>query len=937
MIRKKRTKITTILLTLLLVFQSFGASAFASFGTLLSEDSTQVSPGVTYTKQQYNGGYHRAVNLLNINLNDPFTALEVSLPEPLTAVTTVSNRAIQNNYEGHFVVGATNAGFFDTAGKMPVNLIAKDNKLINIGMSGTKTAKSPTNEPIAFGINRNGKAVIDRYKLEMITTLGGQTLNLDKFNGTRGEKAVHLYQSPRQTTGTNEWGTEIVISDVTPSPSNQIIGQTMTGTVSQITRFGEGGNAAIPSNGFVISAHGQEWSEKLKNVQIGDMVDLRLSLGDVWQDAQYVIGTGPQLVKNGQVSISMDESDDFAKSRHPRTAVATNQAGDQVYLITVDGRQSGFSNGATLREFANHLISMGAYNAINLDGGGSTAMAVRELGNTQPKLVSSPSDGVERKISSVFQVISSAPTSDPKTLKLTKPDGKILKGTKVQLAYKYALDQYFNPVQVNANDITLSVDGNVGSTDGLTFTAESAGSGKIIARYNDATGEVPVTVVDKLDKIEIQPKSVVIGTNEAIQLSANAIYNGGEPIIFDKSLIKWSVDGNIGTITPDGKFIASEEKSAGSIIAQFENVTASIPVKVGVDPVMIDGFESLAKWSADQAKANAAVELATGNGNVQEGQNSLKLSYDFTTAEEGIKVAYATAKTPIELNGYPKELGLWVKGDGAAHWLRAHITDGTGKQYTINFTEEHGLSWTGWKYVRAVVPANLTLPLKFDRIYVAEAVKEKQNKGAIYFDGLQSAYVNNHPAPQGNPGAGATPDVSFKDITNKHWAYGSVAFLSNRGIIKGYEDNSFRPNAEITRAQAAAMIAREFKLTDTKDKALPFNDVKNTHYAYNAIKAVSEAGIINGQPGGKFAPDAPLTRAEMAVILNRAYKLQGETNKTFTDVKTSHWAAKDIAILAANKVTGGYEDGSFKPSKPTTRAEFSSFMERVIKMDANKQ
>ncbi|HHW36308.1 MAG TPA: hypothetical protein GXX18_03315 [Bacillales bacterium] len=953
MIRMKRTKITTILLTLLLVFQSFGASAFASFGTLLSDESTQVSSGVTYTKQQYNGSYNRAVNLLNINLNDPYTALEVSLPEPLTAVSTVSNRALQNHYEGHFVIGAANAGFFDMAGKMPVNLIAKDNKLINIGIAGTKTSKSPTNEPIAFGINGNGKAVIDRYKIEMITTIGGQTLNLNNFNGTRGEKAIHLYQSPRQTTGTNEWGTEIVISEVTPSPSSQIIGQTMTGTVSKVTRFGEGGNAAIPSNGFVISAHGQEWSEKLNNVQVGDMVDLSLSLGAVWQDAAYVIGTGPQLVKNGQVSISMDENDSFAKSRHPRTAITTNQAGDQVYLVTVDGRQNGYSNGATLREFANYLISIGAYNAINLDGGGSTAIAVRGLGTAQPKLVNSPSEGVERKVSSVLQVISTAPISDPETLKLTKPDGKILKGTKVQLDYKYALDQYMNLVQVNANDITLSVDGNVGSTSGLTFTAENAGSGKIMARYNDATGEVPVTVVDKLDKIEIQPKSVVIGTNESIQLSANAIYNGGEPIIFDKSVIKWSVDGNIGSITPDGKFIAGGEKAAGNIIAQFENVTASIPVKVGVDPVMIDGFESLAKWSADQAKANATVELATGNGNVQEGQNSLKLAYDFTTAEEGIKVAYAAAKTPIDLKGYPKELGLWVKGDGAGHWLRANIIDGTGKQHTINFTEEHGLTWTGWKYVRAVVPANLTLPLKFDRIYVAEAVKEKQNKGAIFFDGLQSAYVNNHPALQGNPSAGngnsngtgngsgsgqaPTSGVAFKDITNKYWAYGSIEFLSNRGIIKGYEDNTFRPNAEITRAMAAAMIAREFKLTDSKDKAFPFNDVKNTHYAYNAIKAVSEAGIINGQPGGKFAPDAPLTRAEMAVILNRAYKLQGETNKTFTDVNASHWAAKDIAILAANNVTGGYEDGSFKPSKPTTRAEFSSFMERVIKMDANKE
>ncbi|HHY74218.1 MAG TPA: hypothetical protein GX497_13545 [Bacillus bacterium] len=949
MIRLKRNTIA-ILLSILLVFQSFGSTVFA-FGTKIGEESTQVSPGVTYTEQKYNGSYERAVNLLNIDLNDPFTSLEVSLPNPLTAVTTVSNRAVQNNYEGHFVIGAANAGFFDMAGKMPVNLIAENNKLINIGIAGTKGPTSPTNEPIAFGINRYGKAVIDRYKLDVVANIAGNSINISKINGERGENAIHLYKSPKQTTGTNEWGTEIVVSNVMPIPTELYVGQTMTGTVSQISRFGEGGNAAIPYDGFVISAHGPEWSERLKNVQVGDMIDFQYSLGDVWQDAQYVIGTGPLLVKNGQVSISMDENQSFAKSLQPRTAIATNQTGDKVFLVTVDGRQNGHSNGATLRELADYLISLGAYNAINLDGGGSTAMTVRALGNVQPTLVNKPSEGVERKVSSIFQVISSAPTSDPKTLKLSIPNGKILKGTPVQLNLQYALDQYFNPVKVNASDITLAAEGNVGTINGMTFTAGNAGTGKILASYNGAYGEVPVTVIDKIDKIEIEPKSVVIGTNESIQLTANAIYNGGEPIVFDRSVIKWSVDGNIGTITADGKFTAGTEKAAGNIIATFENNKASIPVKVGVDPVFIDGFESLANWTAEQAKANASVELASGSGDVQEGKNSLKLNYDFTTAEEGIKVAYAKAKTPIELQGYPKELGVWVKGDGAGHWLRAHIIDGAGKQQTINFTEENGLTWTGWQYVRAQVPAGLQLPLKFDRIYVAETVKEKQNKGAIYFDGLQSAYVSNHSPAAGNAGnnggTGAVPPagsaengnnssqtVSFKDISNNHWAYKSIAFLSDRGIINGYEDGTFRPSAEITRAMAAAMIAREFKLTEASDLPFLFNDVKKSHYAYNAIKAVSEAGIINGQQVGKFAPDAKLTRAEMAVILTRAYKLEGAADKTFTDVKANHWAATAIDALLANKITGGYEDGSFKPSKPTTRAEFSSFMERVIKFTA---
>ncbi|WP_017756473.1 S-layer homology domain-containing protein [Calidifontibacillus oryziterrae] len=949
----KRTRLAVIL-SFLLVFQSFAGATLASasvFGKKVDETSTQLSPGVTYVEQTFNGSTTKQeVNILNVDLNDPFTFLDVGIPYPLNATATVSQHAAQNHREGNFVIGATNGGFFDTNGKYPVNLIAKDNQLINLGVFGL-TKKSPTNAPIAFGLNSNGKAIIEQYELNFDVSVGDFSQKLTKINTTREDGAVVFYTRPKQTTGTNEWGTEIVISDVTPSPQNLTIGQSMTGIVSKITRFGEGGNATIPANGFVISAHGEEWAEKLQNINEGDSATIQFNLGDVWQDAKYIIGTGPLLVKNGQVSISMDESQSFAKDRHPRTAIATNKAGDEIFLITVDGRQNGVSSGANLRDLANYLISLGAYHAINLDGGGSTAMVVRQLGGQKPTLVNNPSGGTERKVSTIFQVISTAPTSEPKTLKLTKPDGKILKGTEVPLTFKYAIDKYMNPVSIDVDDIRLSVDGGIGDVDDMTFTAERAGSGKVIAKYDDAYGELPITVVDSFDKIEILPKSVVIGVDEAIQLTANALNNSGEALLYDRSLIKWSVEGGIGEISADGMFTAGSEKAAGNIVASYGNITAKIPVKVGADPVLIDGFESIANWSADQAKASASVRLSENGEPVKDGKTSIKLSYDFTTSEEGIKAAYVAAKTPIQLQGNPKELGVWVYGDGAEHWLRASVIDGTGKKHTINFTEEGGLTWQGWKYVRAQMPANLLAPVKFDRIYVAEAVKEKQNKGEIYIDRLIAAYVSNHsdsgavtqptqpvdPTQPTDPTVPVQPEpqppvvVSFKDVPSNHWAYKSIGFLSSRNTIRGFEDGTFRPSGEITRAMAAAMIAREFNLTES-DNPLKFTDVKANHYAYNAIKAVSEKGLINGRTATEFAPDAPLSRAEMAAVLVKAYNLSGKTDKTFADVSTSHWASAAINALAANGITGGFEDGTYRPSKPTTRAEFSSFMERVIKL-----
>lgn len=168
------------------------------------------------------------------------------------------------------------------------------------------------------------------------------------------------------------------------------------------------GSSVIPSDGIVISTSGTARVWALKNLRAGARVRLNLNLSPVeaeqagsWKQATSVIGGGPQLIKNGRVDITNTAEKilpSFVSDRHPRTAIAKLKSG-QILLVTVDGRQPGESIGMSLTMLADLLLEFGAIEAINLDGGGSTTMVIKN------KLVNQPSDATgERPVSDAILV-----------------------------------------------------------------------------------------------------------------------------------------------------------------------------------------------------------------------------------------------------------------------------------------------------------------------------------------------------------------------------------------------------------------------------------------------------------------------------------------------------------------------------------------------------
>ena len=140
------------------------------------------------------------------------------------------------------------------------------------------------------------------------------------------------------------------------------------------------GNSNIPEDGFVLSIQNTELASEFSSLLVGGPIEVELSIDAKWQDAQFILGAGPLLVKDGKVNISMPMNSSFVKTRQPRSAVAVDSTGKHVFLVTVDGRKRGYSTGTNLQDLASYLISKGAYAAMNLDGGGSTTMAVLQSG-----------------------------------------------------------------------------------------------------------------------------------------------------------------------------------------------------------------------------------------------------------------------------------------------------------------------------------------------------------------------------------------------------------------------------------------------------------------------------------------------------------------------------------------------------------------------------
>ena len=278
---------------------------------------------------------------------------------------------LQSMAERNKALAAVNSSYFALNGEI-LGLLKMDGEVVSTSYVDRTT----------LGILPDGKFIMDvvNYK-GSITLPDGRLVAITGVNHERGPNDLILYNNYFDSmTETNTFGSDYILSN---------------GKVVAIAH----GNAGIPPGGVVLSAHGS-MEKALADLKIGDTIKINQTLGEVWDKTVYAIGAGPRLVKNGNLAVTGKEEEfprDITIGRAPRTAVGITKDG-HIILFVVDGRRTSCI-GMTLQELAQFMQELGAVDAMNFDGGGSSEMVVNG------KVVNNPSDGRERSVGAALMIM----------------------------------------------------------------------------------------------------------------------------------------------------------------------------------------------------------------------------------------------------------------------------------------------------------------------------------------------------------------------------------------------------------------------------------------------------------------------------------------------------------------------------------------------------
>lgn len=515
------------------------------------EEKVPLSTGVRYSSYRLTApDYDQKVQILTVDLADRFTVLETALSHDNLAFDQERPSAMATRLarEGKGAVAATNGDFYSTqAPYLPIGLQIRGGELLI----------SPQGFP-AIGVTAEKEIILGTPRLEARVTFSRQvTLEgqgvaefvyshpINHINRPRGMDMLVLYTPAfASTTQTNDYGTEIILKDV-DLPIKA--GATYSGTVA--AKIENRGNNFIHLDGVVLSGHGKA-REFLNMLNPGDRINFTIRFTDPrWHEVTEAIGGREIILRDGQIALPENSRDPLITARHPRTAVGVTKDG-RLEIFVVDGRQPGYSDGMTLYELAEFMLDRGIVAALNLDGGGSSVLAGRRVGEEGLTVLNRPAGGGERPVTNGLVLFSTAPKGELSYLYLSPYKVKVYKGSQVEFSLK-AQDNYYNPAPV-PDDVAWEVEEGIGRfISPGRFQAEEPGRSEVKARVRGIEAVAEVEVVDEIVRLVISPAVAFLEPGSRQQLKVRAFDAEGEEILVNPSLYSWSISAELGEIDPE--------------------------------------------------------------------------------------------------------------------------------------------------------------------------------------------------------------------------------------------------------------------------------------------------------------------------------------------------------------------------------------------------
>ncbi len=626
-----------------------------SYDTVLT---TKVAQGITYMKILA-PTIPWSINVLKIDLKNPYNKMETKKAQDhLLGQETVSSMAIRSNYPDHAVVGAVNGDFFQIGPGIPIGTQVVNGQIIHTSSNWYAVGFDVNNIPTIGNVSYSG------------TVLGANSSYPITDNDVgRGTNQLILYNRYYgDSTGTNTVGTEIAIQPL----SIWLVNDTIKCIV--VTKAVNTGNMVISDSTMVLSGNGNA-AAFLNNFNPGDTVEVINKISPVLSKLKEMIGGNLKIVNNGNLYVDNT-------SREPRTAAGISKDSTILYLITIDGRQNA-SVGMTYTELSGFMIKLGVYQGINLDGGGSTTMVVRD------SVVNIPSDFPEREDANALFVVSTQPKGTLHSIQISPNFYRLFLGDKIQFNVQ-GRDEYFGPAVIDSALVQYTVSGNIGSItqSGLFTAGTTSNTGYVIANYNGMIDSALI-IVKPISKITIYPKNVVADSIKTQSFQLYPYDSEGMLHTLPLNYFQWTTTNPaIGVVDTMGNF-HGKENGIVKVIATYNGIsdTATVTVVINKGIVVIDSMENLNDFTFSGLNLdNSASGLSIANDQFTQGGGSLKIDYKFTYNSSQVNYIYLDTNIPI--NGVPDSMMIDVKSNGYQHQLYYMLTNGNGDMFQM-FTNKY--------------------------------------------------------------------------------------------------------------------------------------------------------------------------------------------------------------------------------------------------------
>ena len=179
--------------------------------------------------------------------------------------------------------------------------------------------------------------------------------------------------------------------------------------------------------------------------------------------------------------------------------------------------------------------------------------------------------------------------------------------------------------------------------------------------------------------------------------------------------------------------------------------------------------------------------------------------------------------------------------------------------------------------------------------------------------------------------------LPFTDVPASAWYFNAISHVYAKGLIVGTAADKFKPDIDLSRAMIATILYRNAGEPSVSGLSNPFSDVPGNTWYTNAVKWAAANDIVLGYGGGKFGPDDPVTKEQLAALITRTQQSSGKippninAGKTFSDAgKISEWAKAAVNALSDQGVFRDIPGSSFNPQTPATRAEVASMLYRWL-------